>query len=142
MPQLARAVVASFHNGRNDKAHMPSDAEKNSGDLFIDLTDANFKHAVIDSKKPFIIEIRADWCGECFIMEAILKQLAAEFSHQISFGYVNVDTNEEITKQFGVTELPLLMFFKEGELAHHCIGLRSRSSVRQQLVKIYMPVTP
>ncbi|MBN1559093.1 hypothetical protein JW998_02505 [candidate division KSB1 bacterium] len=136
MPQLARELWHAFHNIRNDETHMPSDAEKSSGDLFLDLTDANFKRVVIDSKKPFIIEIRADWCGECFIMESILRQLAAEFSDHISFGYVNVDTNEEITRQFGVTELPFILYFNNGELLHHFIGLHSRKTVRHHLEKI------
>jgi thiol-disulfide isomerase/thioredoxin len=72
----------------------------------IDLTHVDFKKVVIDSKKAFVIQIQADWCGECFIMTSLFKQLAKEFSDQITFGYVNVETNEEITKQYGVTELP------------------------------------
>ena len=115
---------------------MAADMVIHSGHQFIDLTDANFKQVVIDSKKAFIIEIRADWCGECFLMEAILRQLAAEFSDHVSFGYVNVDTNEEITKQFGVTDLPLILYFNKGELIHHFIGLHSRKILRHYLEKM------
>jgi thioredoxin 1 len=95
----------------------------------VDLTHADFKKVVIDSKKAFIIQIQADWCGECFIMTSLLKQLAIEFADRITFGYVNVDTNEAITKQYGVTELPFLLFFNHGELLHHLIGLHSKRTL-------------
>ena len=118
---------------RKETNDMAPEAAKSTRHYFIDLTDANFTKVVIESKKAFIIEIRADWCGECYIMEPILRQLANEFSENITFAYVNVDTNQEITKQYGVTELPFILYFKNGELLHHLIGLQSKKKLRQYI---------
>ena len=115
---------------------MAPETANDSRQTFIDLTKKNFKETGIDSKKAFIVEIRADWCGECFILEPLLKRLAAEYSGRIRFGFVNVDTNEELTKQFGVTELPFTLFFKNGELVHHLIGLHSTKILRRYTEKI------
>jgi thioredoxin 1 len=100
-----------------------------------DLTEGDFKKLVIESKKAFLVQIQADWSGECFIMTSILNQLAREFSDDITFGYVNVETNEELTKHYGVTELPFLLFFNHGELLDFLIGLQSKKTLRFYIKK-------
>jgi len=101
----------------------------------IDLTQADFKQTVIESGRAFVIQIQADWCGECYIMSTILKQMAAQFADQITFGFINVDTNEEIAKHYGVTELPFLLFFNRGELVDFLIGLQSKKTALQYIEK-------
>lgn len=100
-----------------------------TADEIIDLTHENFKKAVIESKKAFVIQIQADWCGECYIMRSILRQLAGKLKDQISFGTIDIETNEDIAKHYGVTELPFLLFFSQGELMHHLIGLQSKKKL-------------
>ena len=100
----------------------------------LDLTGVDFKNVVVDSKNAFVIQVRADWCGECYIMTSMLEQLAAEFP-DITFGAINVDMNENITKQFGVTELPFILFFHHGELVDFTIGLQSKKTLRQCIEK-------
>jgi thioredoxin 1 len=101
----------------------------------MDLTDVDFKNIVIDSKKAFVIQVRADWSGECYIMTSLLKQLAPEFSIDITFGAINVEMNEDITKQFGITELPFILFFNHGELVDFTIGLQSKKMLRHCIKK-------
>jgi thioredoxin-like negative regulator of GroEL len=101
--------------------------------LLIDFTDTTFKETIIDSGDAFIIQIRADWCGECFIMSSIVEQFVDEYSDRITFGFINVDMNEEITKYYGVTELPFLLFFNHGDLVDFLIGLHSKKRVQQYI---------
>ncbi|MBN1481883.1 hypothetical protein JXA70_16555 [candidate division KSB1 bacterium] len=104
-------------------------------DNIINLTRENFKKVVIESKKAFVIQIQADWCGECYIIKSILRQLAGHFRDQISVGYIDIETNEDIAKHYGVTELPFLLFFNHGELKHHLIGLQSKKKLRDYIQK-------
>jgi thioredoxin 1 len=103
--------------------------------LIFDFTDTDFKETIIKSGDAFIIQVRADWCGECFIMSSIVEQLADAFSDRITFGVINVDMNEHVTKHYGVTELPFLLFFNHGELVDFLIGLQSRKKVQQVIEK-------
>jgi len=103
--------------------------------LIFDFTDADFKETIIKSGDAFIIQVRADWCGECFIMSSIIEQLSEVFSDRLTFGIINVDMNEHVTKHFGITELPFVLFFNHGELVDFLIGLQSKKKVQQMIEK-------
>lgn len=103
--------------------------------LVFDFTDTNFKDSIIASGDAFVIQIRADWCGECFIMSSVINQLVEEYSSHVTFGFVNVDTTEEIAKNYGVTDLPFLLFFNHGELVGFLIGLHSKRKIQQFIEK-------
>lgn len=103
----------------------------------IDLTDANFKSVVLESNKNFIVEVSADWSGECFLMSRTIEQCAKLFHSQIEFGRVNIDMNEKVAGEYGITELPFILFFRKGELLHHEIGLLSAQSLIRDIKRIY-----
>ncbi len=99
----------------------------------LDLSDADFSETVIQSKQPFCVMIGAEWSGECFILEPIFKQLANDYSDQLNFARVNIDLGENITHEYGVTDLPFFLFFRNGELVGHLIGLQSKTRLEQQI---------
>jgi thioredoxin-like negative regulator of GroEL len=103
--------------------------------LVFDFTDTNFKDSIIASGEAFVIQIRADWCVECFIMSNLINQLVEDYSTHVTFGFVNVDTTEEIAKDFGVTDLPFLLFFNHGELVDFLIGLQSKRKIQHIIEK-------
>jgi thioredoxin 1 len=92
----------------------------------ITLTGKNFWKRVLESPLPFLVEIRADWSGSCEIMAPLIEHLAAEYAGRIHFGRLDIDANEEIAREFGVTELPFLLFFENGKLVDHIIGIISQ----------------
>ncbi len=101
----------------------------------IDFTDTNFKETIVDSDNAFLIQIKAEWCGECFIMSNIINQLIGQYSDRLTFGFINVDTSEEITTYYGVTDLPFLLFFNHCELVDFLIGLHPKKTVQQYIEK-------
>lgn len=103
--------------------------------LIFDFTDVNFKEKIIKSGDAFVVQVRADWCGECYLMSSIIEQLATLYGERITFGVINVDMNEHITKQYGVTDLPFLLFFNHGELVDFLIGLQAKKKVQQMIEK-------
>jgi len=91
----------------------------------IALSGANFWEKVLESPIPFVVEIGAEWSGACDIIAPVLERLAIEYEGKIQFGRLDIDTNEDMAREFGVTELPFLLFFKDGKLADHIIGMVS-----------------
>ncbi|RPI02432.1 MAG: hypothetical protein EHM72_04180 [Calditrichaeota bacterium] len=102
----------------------------------IDLTHEDYYQKITRNNATCCVEIRADWSGDCFLMEAILQQMETEFAERIQFVQVNVGAEPKIAKEYGVTELPMLLLFKKGELVECMVGLQSKTQLRSHLKKI------
>lgn len=102
----------------------------------IDLTHEDLKQHVIQNKATCCIEVRADWSGECYLMEIILQQFEIEFASQIEFAKTDIEVQQEIARDYGITDLPFLLFFKKGELVECQIGLQAKDKLRQSLLKL------
>jgi thioredoxin 1 len=100
---------------------------------YLTLTDANFQSEVLNSAKPVLVEIGADWCGCCHIMEPIIDRLAIDMGDQLKFGKIDIDTNEQMARDFGVSDLPILLLFKDGQLIDHIIGPISRKELKARI---------
>ena len=83
---------------------------------------AEYLSVVKDSYIPVVVVIVANWCGSCQIMVPILETLSEKYKGQIRFIMVDVDEVDEIIRNCGLDKLPILLFFREGNLIDHHIG--------------------
>ena len=86
-----------------------------------------------ESTEPAMVEIRAEWCGSCHIMAPVIEKLALEFNGKIKFIKMDIETKEQAAREYGITELPILLFFREGNLVDHLIGIAPRAAIAEKL---------
>lgn len=84
--------------------------------------DDAFTREVSESTLPVLVEIMASWSGSCHIMEPVIQRMVTLFENRIKVCIVDMDTNENIARDYGVSELPILLFFKAGVIKDHVIG--------------------
>ena len=85
------------------------------------LTDQNFAE-VLNCGKPLIVDFFATWCGPCRVLAPIIEELANTYDGRIVVGKVDCDENPEICGQYGIRNIPTVLFFKDGQLVDKTVG--------------------
>jgi thioredoxin 1 len=86
------------------------------------MTETNFTSEVIDSEQPVLVDFWAEWCGPCKMIAPILDQLSGELEGQAKIVKVNIDEARELAVKYNVKSIPLLLFFKNGEVKDQIVG--------------------
>ncbi len=110
--------------------------KEEDGRKFIVLTDSNFAQEVLENPRPILVQIGASWSGACHIMAPILERVIDDLKGQIRLGKLDIETNERTAKEYGVTELPILLFFKNGQIKDHIVGTISAKRLGARLQTI------
>lgn len=101
--------------------------------MFVKITDQNFEKEVIEFSGFVLVEIEADWCGSCHIMAPIIEKIANQFQTRVKIGKLDMDTNKRTATEFGVTDMPIFLFFQNGKLVDHIIGAISKKDLEARI---------
>ena len=95
------------------------------------ITDKEFHDRVLKNDKPVVVEFGADWCGACHILTPVIEQVLIEFDRRIEYCKIDVEENGLISNEYGIRNLPTLLFFKDGEVKDHIIGAMPKKVLRE-----------
>ena len=101
--------------------------------MTIELNDANFDELVLKSDKPVLVDFWAEWCGPCRMVGPAVEEIAKEYEGKAIVGKVNVDHNPNISMQFGIRNIPALLYFKNGEVVDKQVGAVPKSILANKL---------
>jgi len=90
----------------------------------------NFEQLVLESKVPVLVDFYADWCRPCQMLAPTLNELARE-TPDARIVKVNVDESPELAGHFGVSSIPTLMVFQDGNLMAKRLGVLDKASLKQ-----------
>ena len=99
----------------------------------ITLTKENFAQEVLQSDKPVLVDFWATWCGPCRMLAPVIEEIANEYAGKVKVGKVNVDDERELALEFGVSSIPTVMVFQNGEVKETSVGYRPKEEIEQLL---------
>ena len=79
------------------------------------ITSENFE-TLKNGSQPLVVDFWATWCGPCRMIAPIVEELAKEYDGKIAVGKCDVEENDELAAEYGIRNIPTILFFKEGKL--------------------------
>ncbi|ROU01430.1 thioredoxin [Marinobacter sp. R17] len=104
-------------------------------DVIREVSDNEFTEAVIQAKRPVLVDFWAPWCGPCHTLSPLLEELADEFAGTLDVVKVNVDQNPEITAAMGIRGVPALIVFNGGKAVAQQNGVTGLGQLRAFLAE-------
>lgn len=95
--------------------------------MALEVTDANFEE-LVNAGKPMVLDFWAEWCGPCRMVSPIIDELATEYEGKVTIGKMDVDNNNDVVAQFGISNIPTVLFFKDGKLVDKQVGAAQKSA--------------
>ena len=94
----------------------------------ININKNNFKHEVMNSDKPVLLDFGASWCAPCRMVVPIIEEIASE-RPDIKVGKINVDEQPELASEFGIMSIPTLVVMKNGKIVQQVSGARPKEAI-------------
>ena len=101
--------------------------------MALEITDANFEELVLKSDKPVLVDFWAEWCGPCRMVGPVVEELSKEFDGRAVVGKVDVDSNPNISMEYGIRNIPTILFFKGGVVVDKQVGAVPKSVLDAKL---------
>ena len=86
-------------------------------------------------EQPVIVDFYASWCGPCKMQMPILIDFANEMQERVKIIKVDVDQNADIASEYNVQSIPTIAIFIDGELKERAVGLTSKATLSEMLIK-------
>ncbi len=93
--------------------------------MALQITDSNFNEYA-SAGKLMVLDFWAEWCGPCRMVSPIIDELSNEYEGRVIVGKMDVDNNDEVVSQFGIRNIPTVLFLKNGQVVDKIVGATSK----------------
>jgi thioredoxin 1 len=98
----------------------------------MEITKENFSE-IISGGKPVVIDFWATWCGPCRKVAPVIEELAEEYKDQVVVGKVDVEEQDDLAFQFGIRNIPTVLFLKDGQVVDKIVGATVKAAYEEKI---------
>ena len=81
---------------------------------------------------PLVVDFWATWCAPCRMIAPIIAELAEEYDGKVVVGKCDVEDADEIASEFGIRNIPTILFLKNGEVVDKFVGAASKAKIEEK----------
>ena len=97
----------------------------------VTITSENFA-SLKAGNLPLVVDFWATWCGPCRMVAPVIAELATEYDGRITVGKCDVEENEDLAMEFGIRNIPTILFFKNGQVVDKLVGAQSKAKLDEK----------
>jgi thioredoxin 1 len=86
--------------------------------------------------KPLVVDFWATWCGPCRMVSPIISELAEVYEGKVVIGKCDVEENEDLAAEYGIRNIPTILFFKGGEVVNKLVGAQQRAKIDEAIQQL------
>lgn len=103
--------------------------------MTVEVTADNFEK-LKNGDLPLVVDLWATWCGPCRMVGPIMEELSNEYEGKVVVGKCDIEANEDIPMQYGVRNIPTILFFKKGQLVDKFVGAAAKDKFKEKFDKL------
>ena len=92
----------------------------------VTISSENFEN-LKNGDMPLVVDFWATWCGPCRMIAPIIAKLAGKYDGKIVVGKCDVEDNEDLAAEFGIRNIPTILFFKGGQVVDKLVGAQGEA---------------
>ena len=95
------------------------------------INENNFEEEVLKSDIPVLVDFWATWCGPCKMLAPVIEAIAKDHEGELKVCKADVDDNGELAEKYGISSIPTVILFKNGEAVKRSVGSKSRGEMEK-----------
>ncbi len=99
--------------------------------MAVEATETTFETEVIGSEGKVIVDFWAEWCSPCHAVAPVLDRIADE--RELKIVKVNVDQEQGLAQRYGVSSIPMMMLFENGQPRAQAVGMMPKGALERAL---------
>jgi len=97
----------------------------------VKITNENFE-SFKNGNLPLVVDFWATWCGPCKAIAPIIGELAEEYDSKLVVGKCDVEEADDIAMEFGIRNIPTILFFKNGQVVDKFVGATTKAKLQEK----------
>ncbi len=100
------------------------------------LTDESFDSQVLSPGTVAVVDFWAAWCMPCKMLAPVIDDLANEYAGRVTVAKVDTDSCRDTAIKYGISSIPTVIIFKNGEMRKKFVGLQQKADLRSAIEEV------